>query len=265
MSLVLIATLLTSLGAAEPSAEALLEEARARYRVQDASQTLRMTLESRSGSRRVRELEVMLRRDGPTLSSYTRVTSPPAVAGTQLLLVDHADRPDELLLWLPALRRVTPVRGRARDGAFMGSDFRYRDLELDAGEGASHRLVERTETSWVVETTCGPGAPEPRFVTRIDRADSLPRQVEWFDEQGQVTRRLTVERVELHDGVPVPMISRMEDLRRGSSTTLEITAIQLGLGPEALPDALFTAEYLERVGRGEVVEPEDPQPAPSEP
>jgi hypothetical protein len=57
----------------------------------------------------------------------------------------------------------------------------------------------------------------------------------------------------------------MEDLQRGSSTILEITSIQLGLGPEALPDALFTAAYLERVGRGEVAELGEGEPGPGEP
>jgi hypothetical protein len=244
-----VSLLARPLAAGEPTAAEVLLEARRRYRVENTAQTLRMTLVSRSGKERVRELELELRRDGEVLSAYTRFVSPPDVAGTQLVVVDHPDREDEQLLYLPALGRVTRIGSKARSGSFMGSDFRYADLELDAGEGASHTLLEQSQDWWVVETVPAPGGDAARFVTHISRGDSLPRRVEWYDQAGDLTRRMTVREVAEHDGVSVPIISVMEDLKRGSSTRLEILEIRLGLGPDELPDEHFTAAYMEGRGR----------------
>ncbi len=226
----------------------ILEDARRRYRVENAIQTVEMTLVSRTGKERVRSFELELRRDGEVLRSYARFTAPSDVAGTQLVLVDHPDREDHQLLYLPALERVTRVAGKARSGSFMGSDFRYSDLELDAGDGASHALLREDDQTWVVRTTCGPDAAEHHFDTWVTKSDSLPRRVEWFDADGQLTRHMTVERVELRDGVPVPMESRMDDLKRGTSTRLEITSIDVNVPPERLPDEHFTAAFMERNG-----------------
>ncbi len=245
-SLVLIWSSLA--GAADRSAKEILTEARRKYRVENAVQTMKMTLVSKSGKERVRELEIKVRRDGDTLSSYTRFLSPSDVAGTQLVLVDLPDQEDDQLLYLPALERVTRIAGKARSGSFMGSDFRYSDFELDTGEGSSQTLLEENDEWWIIETTCGPKDPDTKFVTHISRADSLPRKVEWFDDSGAITRRMTVDQVDMKDGVPVPTISRMEDLKRSTSTQLHITEIDLGVTAEQVPDEVFTAAYMERNG-----------------
>ncbi len=235
-------------GAADRSAQEILEDAGRQYRVENAVQTMKMTLISRSGKERVRELEIKVRRDGDITSSYTRFLSPSDVAGTQLVLVDHPNQEDDQLLYLPALERVTRIAGKARSGSFMGSDFRYSDFELDTGEGSTHKILEEDAEYWVVETTCGPGSNDHRFVTRIAKADSLPRNVEWFDSKGELTRRMTVDQVDIHEGVPVPTASRMEDMKRGTSTRLDITEIDVNISPEELPEEVFTSAYMERNG-----------------
>ncbi len=237
-----------ALGAADRSAQEILEDARRRYRVENAVQTMKMTLVSRSGKERERELEIKVRRDGDITSSYTRFVSPSDVAGTQLVLVDHPNQDDDQLLYLPALERVTRIAGKARSGSFMGSDFRYSDFELDTGEGSTHELVEEDAEWWVVKTVCGPGSDDHHFLTRVAKGDSLPRKVEWFDDKGAVTRRMTVEQVDMHEDVPVPTISRMEDLKRSTSTKLHITEVAVNVSPDELPQETFTAAYMERNG-----------------
>ncbi len=233
---------------ADRTPEQILEDARRRYRVENAVQQVRMTLVSRSGKERTRELELKVRRDGDVVNSYTRFTSPSDVAGTQLVLVDHPDQEDDQLLYLPALERVTRIAGKARSGSFMGSDFRYSDFEFDERDGATHSMAEETPEFWVVETTMAPGSDWARYLTRISRADEIPRQVEYYDAQGTLVRRMTVEQVDMHDGVPVPTISRMEDLKRGTSTRMEITEVQVNITVDQLPDEVFTQAYMERNG-----------------
>lgn len=237
-------------GQTPPDPAGILQEARRRYRVENAVQVLRMTLVSKRGQERVRELEVRIRRDDGVLRSYTRFRSPGDVAGTQLVLVDHPDRADEQLLYLPVLKRVTRIAGQARDRSFVGSDFRFSDFEMDLGEGARHALASQTAEYWEVETTFSADAETEwsRVRTRIARSDHLPRRVRYYDAEGDLARELVVEAVEERGGIPVPVRSVMKDLRKGTATRLEVLESRVDVPAAELPDEMFTAAWLERNG-----------------
>lgn len=241
-------------GAASPAAPTpttaaeIFERAQQSQKVENSIQTMRMVLVSRSGAERVRVMEMRIRRDGEVLKSYARFSEPSDVAGTQLVMIDHPDRIDEQLLYLPALRRVQRISGKARTGAFMGSDFTYEDLEISSAADASHRIVAQDDQGWQIETIPAPTSSYGRVLTSISRSDYLPRRVEYFDRQGQPLKVLTVEAT-LRDGDTVlPKISVMTDLQKGTQTRLEILQHQLNVPPEQIPDEIFTAAHLERGG-----------------
>ena len=239
---------LASTPAADRTAREIVEDSRRAYRVENAIQTVRMSLVSKSGNTRARELEIRVRRDGDLLKSYSRFQSPSDVAGTQLVLVDHPNQEDEQLLYMPALQRVTRISGNARSGAFVGSDFRYSDFEVDDGPDAVHTLKEETADEWLVETVPGGGSDWSRFETRISKTDNVPRQIGYYDKKGVKVREMTVEKVETKDGVPVAMVSVMKDLKRGTSTRMEVLKIQVNVPTTSLPDDVFTGAYMERNG-----------------
>ncbi len=224
------------------------KEARRRYRVENAIQSVRMVLVAKNGSERVRDMEMRIRRTGEITYSYTRFNSPADVAGTQLVLVDNPGQADEQLLYLPAMERVNRVAGSARNRSFMGSDFRFEDFELDDGAGDVHVMKEETADEWVIETTSGGGSDWTRMVSRISKADAVLRHVQYYDKKDELARELVVEKVETHDGVPVPMLSVMKDAKRGSSTRMEVEKVQVNVPAEDLPDDMFTAAYLEQNG-----------------
>lgn len=234
--------------AADKSAKEILESARRAYRVENAIQTVRMTLVAKNGGQRVRELEMRLRRDGDVLKSYSRFQSPSDVAGTQLVLVDQPDKEDEQLLYLPSMQRVTRISGNSRNNAFVGSDFRYADFEIDDGPQAVHTLASETGDSWVISTVPGGSSDWSRIETTISKSDNVPRLAVYWDKKGEKAREMAVERVETRDGVPVPMSTVMKDLKRGTSTRMEVLKIQVNVPAASLPDTVFTGAYMERNG-----------------
>lgn len=242
----LILTLLLAGSAHGKTADEVLDEARAANQVESSVQKVRMVIVSKNGSERVRELEMKARRDGDVRKSYARFTSPSDVSGTQLLLIDHPDKVDEQLLYLPAIKRVNRISGKARRGSFMGSDFSYEDLELGGRDG-QHTLVEETDERWVIDTVPAGDSSYSRVRSHIDKADRVIRTVELFDRDGAPIKRLEIARVEQRDGVTVPVESVMKNLQKGTETRLIILEQRLNVGDE-LPDEVFTQAWLERNG-----------------
>lgn len=224
----------------------ILEAARQAQKVDRSIQVVRMTLVSRNGAERVREFELRVRRDGEVLKSWTRFRFPADVAGTQLVVVDNPDRVDEQLLYLPALKRVNRIAGRARSGSFMGSDFRFEDLELAGAGEATASMVSEGPSAWVLDAMPGPGSSYGRLRMHVARADHLPRRVEYFDKKGVPVKVLVVEEVIVDGGVAIPKLSIMEDLKRGTRTRMEVLSHRLDVPASEIPDETFTAAWMER-------------------
>ena len=235
---------------APTTAAEIFERAQENQKVDNSIQTLRMVLVSRSGAERTRVMEMRIRRNEEALKTYARFSEPSDVAGTQLVMIDHPDRVDEQLLYLPALKRVQRIAGRARKGAFMGSDFTYEDLEISSGKDATHTILRQDDRTWVIESTPAPdsGSSYGKIVSHVSKADYLPRRVEYFDTKGQPLKVLTVESTTTDGDTVIPQVSVMEDLQKGTKTRLEIIEHQLNVPADQLPDETFTAAYMERNG-----------------
>jgi hypothetical protein len=246
LALSMALSLATSAPAAATTPDEILTQARTAQKVDRSIQKVRMVLVSKSGAERVREFELRVRRDDAVLKTWTRFTAPADVAGTQLVVVDHPDQVDEMLLYMPALKRVNRIAGRARSGAFMGSDFRYEDLEMASAEDATATMVSEDATTWVLDAIPGDDSSYGRLRVHVARADFLPRKVEYFDKKGTALKVLDVKEVEMDGDVPLPVLSVMTDLRRGTKTRLEVLEHRLNVPAEEIPDETFTAAWMER-------------------
>jgi hypothetical protein len=244
----LLAALSWPAGAEEMDLDQILAEARETRQVENSIQKVRMVLVSRTGKERVREFEARVRRDGEVVKSWTRFSHPSDVAGTQLVLVDHPDAADEQLLYLPALKRVNRIAGRARSGSFMGSDFAFEDLEISGADDAKASLVSETDAHWVIDAVPGGDSSYGRVRFTVRKADKVPTTVEFFDATGAPLKRLTIEDTARAGDVVLPTRSTMEHLQKGTKTRLEVLEHRLNVPADEIPDATFTAAFMERSG-----------------
>ncbi len=235
---------LVSLALAQ-DARTLLEEA---ARIQDqgnAIQQVRLTTTSRTGTEKVKELSLTVRKGGDALDVRGELTAPAALAGTRWVL-RQADADAHFVLYLPALKTVTRIEGRSRSGSFLGTDFSYEDLQPPPLDAADHALVSESTATWVVDST--PHDPESsaysRVRTTLDKASRLPTQVDLF--VGEAPRkRLEVLATAREGGQQFPTHLVMTDLARGSHTSLEVLSWQLDVPDAQLPDALFDPDALD--------------------
>ena len=229
------------------TADEIIAQARESRRVDNSIQQVRMLLVSRSGGQRERSFEMRLRKDGDVVRSYVRFSQPTDVAGTQLVMVDHPDRVDVQLLYMPALKRTNRIAGRARSGSFMGSDFAFEDLEVSHASDATHTLVEDTGDTWVIDTIPGAGSSYDRIRSHVSKSDHVPRKVTFF-KNGITAKVLEIHQTAVDGDTVLPTHTIMRDLRRGTRTELIVDEYRLNVPAEEIPDETFTAGFMERSG-----------------
>jgi hypothetical protein len=245
----LIPTLLfASTAALAEDAASIIDRARTQQRVNNGIQQITMVLVSKSGSSRERTFEMRIRKDGEIVRSYVRFSKPSDVAGTQLVMVDHPDKIDEQLLYLPALKRTNRIAGRARKGAFMGSDFAYEDLEVSDSKSATHTMVSQTDAVWVIDSTPPETSSYGRIRSHVSKTDLMIRTVEFFNTKGEPLKRLDVSETASENGVTIPIKSVMKNIKRGTSTQMNVSDYRLNVSAEEIPDETFTVGFLERNG-----------------
>ncbi len=247
LTLITTSVLLLAPARAE-TAESIIERARSVQRVENGIQTMEMVLVSRNGAERTRTFEMRVRKDGERVQSYVRFSKPADVAGTQLIMVDHPDSADEQLLYLPALKRTNRIAGKARKGAFMGSDFSYEDLEISDAADAQHVIVSEDENSWTIDTTPGSDSSYSRIQSVVSKTDYLPRMVKFYDGKGQHKKTLEVLETATDKGTVIPIRSVMRNEPRGTATRMNVSAWRLNVDASEIPAETFTVGFMERNG-----------------
>lgn len=230
------------------TAEEIMDKARSARQVDNAVQKIEMVIVGKTGAERTRELELKVKVDGEVRKSLARFTAPSDVAGTQLLLIDNPGQTDEQLLYLPAVKRTNRISGKSRKGSFMGSDFSYEDMELSDPPGATHQVTSETETTWVIETAPGEDSSYSKLVTTVRKADFVPEKVEFFDEDGELLKRLEVAKTDKDGELTLVVESTMTNLQKGTHTVLKVVEHDLNVPADQLPDEIFTKAHLEQGG-----------------
>lgn len=251
LSLALLAPALSS--AEELTAEQWLRAGAERLTAETARLDLRLVHERKGASREVTLETATSRRDPAVVKTWILQTGPALQAGTQFLTLTRSDD-EEQYRYLPvtgALTRVQPTD----NFSLFGTDFQIRDIQVADPEDGTHAIVgtgtvtvggvERPVTR--VESRYETGKHR-RVVRSLDDEHKLPLLVEYFDKSDSPTKRLTVLAVATDSAVPVATHSRMENLKRGSTTDLHIDKHAFDLDEDALPEATFTEERILELG-----------------
>ena len=85
-----------------------------------------------------------------------------------------------------------------------------------------------------------------RKLSYIDKETFLPLKEEYFDKKGEMTRIFTAEKIEDMDGILTVTVRKMQDLKKGSHTTVTFSDIKYNQG---LTEDIFTERYLKNPPR----------------
>jgi outer membrane lipoprotein-sorting protein len=256
------AAVLLLAGAAAPAAAAesardIMQKVTVTRKLAGSEALVKMTTYDDKGQARERQISMAtkLYDGGKTEKRVYRFVSPADVQGTSILVFDYEDKPDDVWIYLPALRKTRRVVSSQRSQSFMGSEFSYGDLNIPALDEFDYRLVKeepiKGEPCWVIDLT-------PKSKDIAD-SDGYSKKTYWvskdkytvlrglyYDKDGKLLKELVAENVKLLDPKNKryrPMHMEMINKQNGRRSVFESTKIAFAPNTK---DEYFTTAYLER-------------------
>ena len=238
-----------STGQTVPSGREIAQQVHDRDLGQDSQSQVLMELISGGGQRRVREMTVLAKADGPIRKTIMRFTSPADINGTGFLSIEDGQGGTEQFLFLPALNRTRRIATTQKSRSFVNTDFTYEDMERRTVDDFEYLVAGIANLSgvetWILESRPKPGTHSQYGLVRLWIAQDLdvPLKIDYFDGHDQHIKQYRVLQLENIQGIWTETKVIMEDLPSGHSTTLETRDIRYNLG---LSDNLFTQQNLEK-------------------
>lgn len=239
MAITIFATM--ALAIHETSAQTLtgaeiVEKAYNRPEGQDQTSDLKMTLTNKNGDTRIREISQFTKDFGDVEKSIMFFLSPADIKNTSFMNWSYNDnREDDQWIYLPALRKVKRISSDSKSDYFMGSDFTYDDLGDRKVEQDTHKLL-REETiegkaCYVVESIpLDEDYMYSKTITWIEKATFIGVRKEFYDEDGELLKMLSIKKHENIDGYEIILISEMKNLQNGHTTEMRLSNVKINTG-----------------------------------
>ena len=237
-------------------AAALMQKSLDSTKAQASVSSATFTLVAPDGStrRRLTTGYTKLQANGIDNMRVVQFLAPADIKGTATLLVEHADREDDLWVYLPALRKVRRLTASNKKDSFFGTEFSYGDMiGHKIADWTHRRLREETLDQTpcdVIESTPKSDAARAdsgysRRLTWVRQDNHAPVRVDAWDLAGQPLKRLQFAELRPAGtaGAWQPMRMTAENLQTGHRTLIELTRFEADL---ALDAQRFTPRALEQ-------------------
>ena len=256
----LIITLTTILMAAALFAETGYDIMKKAHDVPDpktSSSTAILTIHSKKGSDRIREVIMKSKDYGDVTKEIIVFTTPKDVSGTGYLMFNYEEDADgntkdsDNWLYLPAMKKTRRIAasGSDSDGSFMGTDFTYKDMGERSLSKYTYNLLGEENVDGVacykVECISKTNTDkDPRYITYIAKSDYIMRKCEFYDRQDQLHRILTCTDFTTIKGYTTAQKMKMENVQSGTWSLIETKNIVYEA--DDIDDSLFTVAALEK-------------------
>ena len=225
------------------------------YKGDTAVYQMKMTLNSKGGKPRIREVAYYFKDYGTTDKTIMTFLTPKDVEGVGYLVwgYDEEGKDDDTWLYMPKSGKERRISGSDKDNYFMGTDFTYDDIgDRDLTKEDFNLLGEESiegNLCWKIE--CIPHDKTERSSRRIYwiRKDCYVCQKgELYNRQNKLERVLTISDISQIDGIWTAKKMFMENLASGHSTLMEVNNITYN---KPLSDSMFTVAELKKghIGR----------------
>jgi len=221
-----------------------------RATAKDGESDMKMTLINKKGNKRVRDLHQYFKDYTDVEKKTLFFRSPADVKNTSFMnwSYDSADKNDDQWLYLPALKKVKRISSSNKDNEFMGSDFTYADMEKRHPDEDNHKLLKSEtmngEDCWVVEVT--PVDEDDMYskkITWISKAKLLPMKMDFYDEDGELLKALTINKIEKVGGYWVITDELMHNVQKNHKTQILISNMKVDQG---LSDSKFSQRAMKK-------------------
>lgn len=225
-------------------------------KVQDSVANATFTLINKDGEKRVRQTigYTKLQPNGTDNMRMVRFSSPADIKGTSTLLIEHADKDDDLWIYLPALKKVRRLAASNKKDSFVGTDFSYGDvigyktnewthrmLKEESVDGALCHVIESVPKTDEVKANSG----YSKRISWIRKDNFVAVRTDITDTAGQALKRISVFDVQAvgKNGKMQAMRSEASNLQTGHKTVIVLEQFK---AEQNLGNEYFTPRYLEQ-------------------
>jgi len=216
----------------------------------DMTGDLVMTIENSRGNQRIRKIKQYLKDFGKDEKKIMFFLSPADVKNTSFMTwnYDDASKSDDQWIYLPALKKVKRISSDSKGDYFMGSDFTYDDLGDRHPMDDTHTIL-RQEVMDGKETIVVESVPKDeeymyaRTVTWIVKGSWIGLKKEFYDEDDELLKILTVDRQKSFGEVIILTQVKMHNIQKNQSTVMEFSDVQINKG---IPNNKFSERMMKR-------------------
>lgn len=239
------------------TANAIMEKNFVATKYRGSTAHVTFTLINKHGQERVRETlsTTKLQDNGRDTMRMVRFLSPPDIAGTATLLIEHADADDDIWIYLPALKKVRRLVAANKKDSFVGTDLSYGDIIGHKVQAWHHVLVKEEtidgQACYIVESTPNSDAVREQsgYSKRVSwlRTDNFVLvRGEFWDPTGQPLKTFVVRDVRVVDPAQDKWQGmRLEAINTQTQHQTLITFTDFAFQP-SITEELFSTRYLER-------------------
>lgn len=217
---------------------------------EDMEANLTMILINANGDQRVREIKQFSRDFGKVEKKIMFFIKPADVRNTSFMnwSYDDPNKDDDQWIYLPALKKVKRISSDSKGDYFMGSDFTYDDLGDRKPNEDTHKILREEklngEDCYVIESI--PKDEEYMYsktVTWVIKDKWIGLKKEFYDEDGEFLKTLTVQKYEKISGYWIITNTKMDNVQKKHQTIMKLTNVKINVG---IPANKFTERMMKR-------------------
>jgi len=228
-----------------PSARQIVARVDSVARAESSEGIVLQTITTTGGEEREFRIRVFTK-DGNDKMLF-RYLEPARVEGVSFLMLDDGK---DIWSYFPSTDRVRHLASHVKRQKMMGSDFSYEDMGSSSSFAADYDATlagtEDCEGNVCYHLTLTPYDSDcaySRVEIWADTSLYVPLRVDYYDDDGELLKRLLVADIRIIDAHPTPMHYVMTNLQDDSRTTMRIVEIEYDID---LPDAQFTTSELKK-------------------
>jgi outer membrane lipoprotein-sorting protein len=190
--------------------------------------------------------------------TLVRFVAPSTVRGEGILILEKDKSGNEVLLYLPAYKKVRRVENQQQTGRFMGSEFSYSDIATphlddysysggkqdlcpaDSGaKGNCYAVESKPANDRVAERT-----GYSRIMNWVRADNFMVVKAEFYDPQGSLIKRLAASDIQPagnEAGKWIAHQTHITNLKTGGSSQIEFADVKVNGG---IRESVFTQQNL---------------------
>jgi outer membrane lipoprotein-sorting protein len=238
--------------AQQPEASDIMNKSRELTLTGSMKATVHMSITEKNGSSRSRTIQMATKSyDAGQEKRFIKFIDPPDVKGTAMLIIDNENSPDDMWIYLPALKKTRRIVSSEKGKSFMSSEFSNADMTSPAIADFSYKHLEGSgkNNEWIIESlpVNDEKADEYGYSKKISHVSTDKNQIlkmEFYNFDNELFKVIEIKGIHpLQEGKYLVKDMVASNLLNGRKSEISMSDIATGA---SIDDSVFTLQNLER-------------------